>query len=187
MQIPDDLPTQHPEVVHATANCVGGKSRRCQMQDEGPQAKQKPLTRRQVFSQSHPRTRPAVQIAAIAGNIGGRAPPGGVVYSGSFVFDIVRAMELTTIPQPLPSPAGVCRFARPLQRRQEDRRGERGASPAHTVAVCSGCHRPGPGYDRLPESPSETISFGESWFSFCTGCGVSIAQAVASRWRRFRG
>ena len=71
VQIPDDLPAQQPKVVHMLANGLGRKTQRCQMLDERPESEEKFLAREQVFFQTHPGTRPTLQVAAISGNIDG--------------------------------------------------------------------------------------------------------------------
>src|SRR5947207_712102 len=57
-----------------------------------------------------------------------------------------------------------------------------------SMAVCSGCHHPAPGYDRLPERRFEFILSGDSWSSSCTPCGALIAGDAVPSWsRKFRG
>ncbi len=128
VKVSDDLPAQHPEVVHMAANGLGGKSRQGQVLDERPQASQQLCARRQVFVQAHPGAGPVVQIAAIGGDIGGRHRLGGVVYSGSLRLRNRPRHGTDHDSKPLPPPSGVCISARPFQPRQEDHRSELAAA-----------------------------------------------------------
>src|SRR5437660_12368532 len=54
-----------------------------------------------------------------------------------------------------------------------------------STAVCSGCHKPAPGYDHLPERRFEFIPSGGLWSSCCTAFGPSTAAGAAS-WRSMK-
>ena len=76
-----------------------------------------------------------------------------------FVFAIVRAMELITILNQSHHHRGFvyqhARFSPDKKTIEVDVRPRQGAS-----TVCSGCHKPAPGYDHLPERRFEFIPFG---------------------------
>ncbi len=75
-----------------------------------------------------------------------------------FVFEIVRAMELTTILNHCHHHRGFvyqhARFGPDKKTIEVDVRPRQGSA-----AVCSGCHKPAPGYDHLPERRFEFIPF----------------------------
>jgi len=95
------------------------------------------------------------------------------------VFDIVRAMELITILNHCHHHRGFvyqhARFGPGKKTIQVDVRPRQGAA-----AVCSGCHKPAPGYDHLPERRFEFIPVWGFLVFFlyrrrrvnCRGCGV---------------
>ena len=59
---------------------------------------------------------------------------------------------------------------------------------ANGRAICSGCGRPSPGYDRLPETAIRVrADCGESPFFSCMRCGGLNVRSAASRWSEFRG
>jgi len=76
-----------------------------------------------------------------------------------FVFAIVRAMELITILNQCHHHRGFvyqhARFSPDKKTIEVDVRPRQSAS-----TVCSGCHKPAPGYDHLPERRFEFIPFG---------------------------
>src|ERR1700733_10978531 len=72
VQVTDDFSTQQPEVVHVPANGLGGKTRRSEMLDKGPEASHQLFSWRQVFFQPHPGVWPVAQITAVGGCIRGR-------------------------------------------------------------------------------------------------------------------
>src|ERR1039457_7312803 len=67
------------------------------MRDEGPEACQQLFARRHVSFQRHPRARPVVQIAAVGEASEDGADVVARVTLEVFAFEIMRAMELTTI------------------------------------------------------------------------------------------
>jgi transposase len=56
-----------------------------------------------------------------------------------------------------------------------------------SAAVCSGCHKPAPGYDHLPERGFEFIPLWGFLVFCCTECGASSAGIVAWWSRRYLG
>src|SRR5260370_12668944 len=152
--------------------------------DEWPEASQQLFTRRQVFFQPHPRAWPVVQIAAVGGSIAGRRQRCGAVYSGSLrLRNHPCAMELITILNHCHRHRGFvyqhARFGPDKKSIEVDVRPREGSA-----AVCSGCHRPAPGYDHLPERCFEFIPlWGFLVFLLyrmrrvdCLNCGVVVEQ-----------
>ena len=64
VEMADDLSAQRPEIVHVPANGLRGKTRCCQVLDEGAETHHQSFTRRKIFFQPHPGARPMAQIAA---------------------------------------------------------------------------------------------------------------------------
>lgn len=73
-----------------------------------------------------------------------------------FAFTVIRAMELTTILNHCYAHRG---FVYGPARWSADKKSlEVAIRPrARSAAICSGCHRPAPGYDHLPERRFEFI------------------------------
>jgi transposase len=102
---------------------------------------------------------------------------------GVFVFEIIRAMELTTILNHCHRHRGFvyqhARFSPDKKSIEVNLRPRRGAA-----AVCSGCHRPAPGYDHLPGRRFEFIPFWGILVFFlyqmrrvhCGKCGVVVEE-----------
>jgi transposase len=100
-----------------------------------------------------------------------------------FAFAITHAMELTTILNQCHPHRGFvyeqARFRRDKKAIEVTMRPRKGAK-----AVCSGCDKPAPGYDRLPERSFEFIPFwGFLVFLLycrrrvqCRGCGVVVER-----------
>jgi transposase len=102
-----------------------------------------------------------------------------------FAFEIIRAMELTTI-------LNLCHHHRGFvyyhARFGSDKKSvEVNVRPrAGSAAVCSGCHKPAPGYDHLPERRFEFIPFWGFLVFFlysmrrvqCRHCGVVVVEEV---------
>src|SRR5439155_17663370 len=102
-----------------------------------------------------------------------------------FVFDIVRAMELITILNHCHRHRGFvyqnARFSPDKKTIEVEVRPRQGAA-----AVCSGCHKPAPGYDHLPKRRFEFIPFwGILVFLLyqmrrvnCRNCGMVVVEEV---------
>src|SRR5438876_10935797 len=102
-----------------------------------------------------------------------------------FVFDIVRAMELITILNHCHRHRGFvyqnARFSPDKKTIEVEVRPRQGAA-----AVCSGCHKPAPGYDDLPKRRFEFIPFwGILVFLLyqmrrvnCRNCGRVVVEEV---------
>src|ERR1019366_1058437 len=126
------------------------------MRDKWPEACQQLFPWWQVFVQPHPRARPVFQVPAVGGWVGGGADVVARVTLEVFAFEIIRAMELTTI-------LNLCHHHRGFvyyhARFGSDKKSvEVNVRPrAGSAAVCSGCHKPAPGYDHLPERRFEFI------------------------------
>jgi transposase len=100
-----------------------------------------------------------------------------------FVFDIIRAMELTTILNHCHHHRGFvylhARFSADKRTIEVSVRPRQG-----TAAVCSGCHRSAPGYDHLPERRFEFIPFWGILVFFlyrmrrvhCRSCGIVVEE-----------
>ena len=102
-----------------------------------------------------------------------------------FAFEIIRAMELTTI-------LNLCHHHRGFvyyhARFGSDKKSvEVNVRPrAGSAAVCSGCHKPAPGYDHLPERRFEFIPVWGFLVFFlysmrrvqCRHCGVVVVEEV---------
>jgi transposase len=125
------------------------------------------------WSRSPPQTETAAEAA-------GAAAPFTL---GVFAFAIIRAMELLTILNHCHHFRG---FVYQQSRLDRDRNTlEVVVRPRQgSVAICSGCHRPAPGYDHLPERRFEFIPF---WgilvfllYSMrrvnCPNCGVVVEE-----------
>ena len=95
-----------------------------------------------------------------------------------FAFEIIRAMELITILNHCHHHRGFvyqhARFSSDKKSIEVDVRPREGSA-----AVCSGCQKPAPGYDHLPERRFEFIPFWSFWFSSCTACDASTAASAA--------
>ena len=80
-----------------------------------------------------------------------------------FAFEIVRAMELITILNHCHRHREFvyqhARFGPDKKTIEVNGRPREGAP-----AVCLGCHKPAPGYDRLPERRFESFLSGAFWF-----------------------
>src|ERR1022692_3660048 len=158
------------------------------MRDEGPEACQQLFARRHVSFQRHPRARPVVQIAAVGEASEDGADVVARVTLEVFAFEIMRAMELTTILNLCHHHRGFVyhhtRFG-PDQKSVEVHVRPRAGS----AAVCSGCHRPAPGYDHLPERRFEFIPFWgilvfflySMWHGQCRNCGVVVTPEAKSQ------
>src|ERR1039457_5162944 len=158
------------------------------MRDEGPEACQQLFARRHVSFQRHPRARPVVQIAAVGEASEDGADVVARVTLEVFAFEIMRAMELTTILNLCHHHRGFVyhhtRFG-PDQKSVEVHVRPRAGS----AAVCSGCHRPAPGYDHLPERRFEFIPFWgilvfflySMWHVQCRNCGVVVTPEAKSQ------
>jgi transposase len=105
----------------------------------------------------------------------------------ALVFAIVGGMELVTIPNHCHRHRGFiyqhARFGPSKKTIEVDVRPRQG-----TAAVCSGCHRPAPGYDHLPERRFEFIPFWGFLVFFlyrmrrvhCRNCGIVVEQVPGS-------
>src|ERR1022692_549072 len=158
------------------------------MRDEGPEACQQLFARRHVSFQPHPRARPVVQIAAVGGSIGGRRRYGGAGYAGSLRLRNHARHGTDHDSKPLHHHRGFVyhhtRFG-PDQKSVEVHVRPRAGS----AAACSGCHRPAPGYDHLPERRFEFIPFWgilvfflySMWHVQCRNCGVVVTPEAKSQ------
>src|SRR5437773_1436400 len=95
------------------------------MLDEWPEANNQLFTWREVFFQSHPRTRPVVQIAAVDGSIGGQHRGSSAVYSGSLHLENRPCHGTDHHSKRLSSPSGIRLPTRSLRPRQEKHRSRR--------------------------------------------------------------
>jgi transposase len=101
-----------------------------------------------------------------------------------FLFTVIRAMELLTILNHCCRHRGFvyrsARFSTDQRSIDVEVRPRVGSA-----AICSGCHQPAPGYDRLPERRFEFIPFWGILVFFlyqmrrvqCPGCGVVVEEA----------
>ncbi len=139
--------------------------------------------RRQTFFPPRPGARPAVQIPAVAGNIQGRNGLGDAVYCGSLRCRANSRRGTDDDFKPLPSFSGFvyqhARFGPDKKTIEVAIRPREGAA-----AVCSGCQKPAPGYDQLPERRFEFIPFWGFLVFFlyrmrrvnCRNCGVVVEE-----------
>lgn len=100
-----------------------------------------------------------------------------------FLFTVIRAMELTTILNHCHHHRGFvyqhARFSPDKKTIEVAVRPRQG-----TAAICSGCQKPAPGYDHLPERRFEFIPFWGILVFFlyqmrrvhCRGCGVVVEE-----------
>src|ERR1039458_1268315 len=151
------------------------------MRDEGPEACQQLFARRHVSFQRHPRARPVVQIAAVGEASEDGADVVARVTLEVFAFEIMRAMELTTILNLCHHHRGFVyhhtRFG-PDQKSVEVHVRPRAGS----AAVCSGCHRPARVTITFPNGASSSSPSGEFWYFSYIVCGTSSA-AIVAWWR----
>jgi Transposase len=161
---------------------------------KGSEAGHQLFSWRQVFFQPHPGARPGVQIAAIGGCIGGRRRGRSSVYFGSLRLENRPRHGTAHDSKPMPSPSRVClqhaRFGAHKKSIEVDVRARVGSA-----AVCSGCHRPAPGYDHLPERRFEIIplwgflvswketaeSFHTSWDKVCDAVESVVTWGLEHR------
>src|ERR1022692_3658172 len=148
------------------------------MRDEGPEACQQLFARRHVSFQRHPRARPVVQIAAVGEASEDGADVVARVTLEVFAFEIMRAMELTTIlnlsttigdsstiiPASAPTrKASKCTCGRGPDRR----RSAPGATGRPRVTIT------------FPNGASSSSPSGEFWYFSYIVCGASSAAIVA--------
>jgi hypothetical protein len=160
------------------------------MFDEGPEASHQLFSWRQVFFQPHPGARPVVQIAAVDGSSEDDAERARRFTLEVFALKIVLAMELLTILNQCHHHRGFvyqhARFGADKKSIEVDVRPR-----LDSAAVCSGCHRPAPGYDHLPERGFEFIPlWGFLVFLLylmrrvdCRDCGVVVEEVPLERWQ----
>jgi len=122
VEIADVLAAEDPHIINVFLNGLRRQIRLRQILEEGPEAGYQLFTRRHIFLQPHPRTRPTVQIPAVVFKERGRHR-GRAVYFGSSRRHYLPHHAATHHDfKPLPSFPGFRLSAGPLQFRPQEHR-----------------------------------------------------------------